>query len=385
MNDSTMKFLRFGILDFLFWGYFAAIIGFITTYFLECGMSSSMMSLVVAAYMLAAFLGAFFWGSLSDRKRSCKKIFIPGLILMTVLCIAEFYLVKISIWYAAILHPLVGFVTPPLGSLLDAWMLRSFDHDAASFGRARGLGSSGYAVAMLVLGQVYAILGFGAVPFASLAIFLVILIMAWKTEEKPFETVKRERKQGGVKELARVRPYAFLITVLFLTGLSIAPVNNLKIVILESIGGDVSILGIDSFIGVMVQAMFIFISGNLRVIPSKLRMLLTTVFASVMLACTWFAQSPVLFIIGTLFMNISYGLMLPTMREITEKNVPDHLKNTAHSLTDAVYGSFSAVLALLYSGMMMDTFGPKSVALLGMGIMVIPVMMCLFDLLKKNA
>ena len=384
MENSFGKFLKFGMLDFLYWAYFASFIGFVTTYFLSSGMNSSMLSLVIAAYMLFAFFGAFFWGGMSDRRQSNKKVFIPELIIMTVLCIAEFYLVKISIWFAVVIHPLVGFMAPPLGTNLDAWMLRSFNHDAGAFGRSRALGSVGYAVSMLVLGQIYNQIGFQLIPFVTGTLFAVILVLAALTEEKPYQVMKRRESSGNIRDLLKIRPYVFLVITLFLTGLSSAPVNNLKIVILESVGGDVSVLGVDSFIGVMVQAVFIFISGSLRRMPAKLRMLLVTVFATLMLLFVWLAVNPFMVIIGTVMMNVSYGLQLPTMREITEKNVPENLKNTAHSLTDAMFGSFAGVFALLYSGILMDAFGAKFVAFLGVLIMIIPLLMCTFDLFRKT-
>ena len=133
----------------------------------------------------------------------------------------------------------------------------------------------------------------------------------------------------------------------------------------------------------MVQAVFIFISGSLRRLPSKLRMLSVTVFATLMLVCVWLAANPAMIIIGTVMMNISYGLLLPTMREITEKNVPAELKNTAHSLTDAMFGSFAGVFALLYSGVLMDAFGAQFVAFLGVLIMIVPLLLCLIDLFRK--
>lgn len=48
-----------------------------------------------------------------------------------------------------------------------------------------------------------------------------------------------------------------------------------------------------------------------------------------------------------------------------------------------MYGSFAGIIALLYSGMMMDRFGARSVALLGMGIMIIPVVMSLVPLIRS--
>jgi len=384
MEHDLKKVLGFSALDFLYWAYFGAFLGFVSTYFLSCGMSSSMLSLVMAAYMFMAFLGAFFWGGMSDKKQSNKKVFIPELIALTVLCIAEFFLVKVNIFFAAIMHPLIGFMAPPLGTNLDSWMLRSFHRDAAQFGRARALGSAGYAIMMLIGGQIYNRIGFSLIPVVTLTLFTIILILAGIMQEEPYEQITAKKEKVNTKDLFKIKPYVFLIVTIFLTGIAIAPINSLKIVIIESVGGDVSILGLDSFIGVMVQAVFIFISGNLKRIPSKTRMLAATVLCMVMLALTWQAVAPSMVIIGTVMMNISYGVLLPTMRETTEKNVPSTLKNRAHSLTDAMFGSFAGVIALLYSGTLMDMFGAKFIAFLGMLIMIVPIGLCIMNLLKKE-
>ena len=384
MEHDLKKVIGFSILDFLYWAYFGAFLGFVTTYFLSCGMSSSMLSLVMAAYMFMAFLGAFFWGGMSDKKQSNKKVFIPELIALTVLCMAEFFLVKINIFFAAVMHPLVGFMAAPLGTNLDSWMLRSFHRDAAQFGRARALGSAGYAVMMLIGGQVYNKIGFSLIPVVTLALFTIIMVLACLMQEEPYEQMTAKREKVNTKDLLKIRPYVFLVVTIFLTGIAIAPINSLKIVIIESVGGDVSILGLDSFIGVMVQAVFIFISGNLKRIPAKIRMLIMACMSASMLVLTWLAVSPYMIIIGTVMNNIAYGVLLPTMRETTEKNVPAALKNTAHSLTDAMFGSFAGVIALLYSGTLMDLFGAKFIAFLGMLIMIIPIGLCIINLLKKE-
>jgi MFS family permease len=113
-------------------------------------------------------------------------------------------------------------------------------------------------------------------------------------------------------------------------------------------------------------------------------MLIMACMSASMLVLTWLAVSPYMIIIGTVMNNIAYGVLLPTMRETTEKNVPAALKNTAHSLTDAMFGSFAGVIALLYSGTLMDLFGAKFIAFLGMLIMIIPIGLCIINLLKKE-
>jgi len=194
----------------------------------------------------------------------------------------------------------------------------------------------------------------------------------------------RRVKPSNPKELLKVKPYMFLLVILFFTGLSISPVNNLKIVLLQSVGGDVSVLGLDSFLGVAVQAVFIFISGSLRRIPSRVRLFSMSFLVFLTMFCIIIASNPWMIIAGTVLNNVSYGLMLPTMREITEETVTGSLKNTAHAMTDAMYGSFSGVIALLYSGFLMDAYGAKSVAMLGAGIMCIPVLLSFVSMMKKK-
>lgn len=383
MSDNTKAFLKFAVLDFLFWAYFASFLGFITTYFLDCGMTSSMLSIVLAVYMMFAFAGAFFWGGLSDKMRSNKKIFIPELIMLTAVGMLEFFLARRNIWFAAFLHPLVGFMAAPLGTNLDAWMLKTFSRDAGTFGRARALGSAGYAVMMLLCGTLYNTFGFHLIPAVMGTLFALIVVLTLSTKENTAAEIKRAKSSGNIKDLFKIRPYIFLIIVLFLTGLAVSPINNLKIVILQSVGGDVSILGLDSFIGVMVQALFIFVSGTLRRIPTKMRMLVMTIMSMMMVLFVWLAVSPFMVILGTVMANVSYGFMLPTMREITETNVPQELKNTAHSLTDAMFGSFAGVIALLYSGTLIDLYGAKFVAFLGLLIMIVPTTMCAVDFARS--
>ena len=288
-----------------------------------------------------------------------------------------------NVWLAAFMYPLFGFLFAPLGSNLDSWMLRSFQRDAAIYGRARSLGSVGYAVMMLLMGQLINHFGFTVMPVVFGIAAAAVLTLSLVTKELPYETRAAAKKESP-KALLSVKPYMFLVVILFTTGLAVSPINNLKTVIISSVGGDVSILGLDSFIGVMVQAVFIFISGNLRRISADLRLLLMCVCVLITMILTFTATGPAMIIIGTVFNNISYGLMLPTMREITEKSVTGALRNTAHSLSDAMYGSFAGIIALLYSGVLMDRLGARSVAVLGAVIMLIPVGLSALRMLRSQ-
>lgn len=376
--------IRFSILDGLYWAWNASFCGFITTYMLNCGMDSTALSLVLAAFMLLSFIGAFFWGGQCDKLRTNRKVFLVAFAVSAILAFVTYFLAGNVLVAAALLYPVAGFLISPLGANIDGWMLREFHLDAALYGRARAIGSSGYAVAMLVVGQVVNRLGFGALPVCFGILSILVFILAFTAKESPYGERARTLKPANPAGLLKIGPFLFLLAILFFTGLAISPVNNLKNVLLESVGGDVGTIGIDAFLGVMLQAFFIFLSGKMARIDKHLRLFLVAFTVFLTMVCVIVAADPLFIIVGTLFTNASYGIMLPTMREITEDTVPDELKNTARSLTDAVFGNFAGILALLYSGWMMDSFGAKSVAWLGLCVMVIPVVMSLMKMRKKN-
>jgi len=382
---DAKTFTKFAVLEALYWAFIAAFAGYTSTYLLSCGLSSTALSIMLATYMGLSFIGAFFWGSMCDRLKTNRKVFIFSFTATLLAALAIYFTAQKNVWIAACMYPAAGFLFAPLGSNLDSWMLRSFNRDASVYGRARSLGSAGFAVMMLVMGQLINALGYIVMPFAFGISAALVLIMALITKEEPYEVrATATKEKNSPAELFKIRPYMFLVVILFTTGIAVSPINNLKTVIISSVGGDVSILGLDSFIGVMVQAVFIFISGNLRVIPSSLRLVLMSVCELITMILIFTAAGPAMVILGTVFNNVSYGLMLPTMREITEKSVSGSLKNTAHSLSDAMYGSFAGIIALLYSGVMMDSLGARSVALLGAGIMLIPVSLSIYYYLKKH-
>ena len=387
MEVSKKEFAAFALLDGLFWSFFAASAGLMTTYMLACGLSNSILSIVLAVYMLCAFLGAFFWGGLCDKLKSNKKVFIPEFSMAAILALAIFFMASRNIWVSACLYPVMGFTLIPLGSNLDSWMLRNFNQSGETYGKARAMGSVGFAVAMLVCGNLISAFGYFIQPVAMILFGVLVIVLALWMREKRFEvvmTMDAVTDSGSLKDLFKIKPYVFVLIILFLVGLSISPVNNLKIVFLQSVGGDVSMLGLDSFIGVMVQALFIFGSGFLKRIPVNLRLFMIPAFVMGTHLMNLFAVTPYMIIMGTVLNNISYGIMLPTQREITEYSVPYALKNRAHSLGDAMYSSFSGMMALLYSGILIDNFGAKSVALLGVIIMIIPVTMTIKRMIKNE-
>ena len=384
LKNEKAVLIKFNVLQVSYWWSFAAMPAYISAYLLSKGLSYTQLSLLLSAYMLLSFLGQFFWGSVCDSLQTNKKVFILGNFLVLGFNLTIFFLAD-QLPAIAVLYPLLGFTIAPLPSNLDTWLLKCFAHRTEVYGPARGWASLGFALFMLFYGSLINRVGYWVMPIFSTALILITIGVALSLPDSP--PPEGNRSAFRVREIGKlmgIKPYMFLVVLLLFTGLATAPIGNMKIAILESVGGNVSHQGYDFFFMCMFHLPFFFLAGRIRRINRKLRFVAATIGPMLMILCNFLAASPGLIIAGSAFNAISFSIMLPTMREITEENVDVRLRTTANGITDAVFQSLSGMMSLLYVGSIMDSFGMKVVFAISLAIQVIPIAMAVGSLIRKN-
>ncbi len=362
MKNENTVLIRFNMLQVFYWCGLASMGSFVSAFMLSKGMSNTRLSIMLSLYMLCAFIGQFFWGGLCDKLRTNKKIFI----LCEFWVLALYYLIYIfsdNFILVNIFYPILGFVVVPVAVILDSWILKCFTHRPQVFGPARGWASAGFAFFMLIYAQMIQRLGYGIMPWFATVIVGAAILIAFLQPDVP---VTENIGKGGIKlqdigNLAKSPTFVFIVILMLFIGLAMSPVSNMKIVILESVGGSVSHQGIDSFFLCFFQLPFLFLSGLVRRIPQRIRIILGSSGALIMAILDLLATSPVMVITGTVFLGVSYSILLPTVREIVEQKVDPSIKTTAHGICDAVYGSLSGIISLLYVGSLIDTVGTTPV------------------------
>jgi len=212
---------------------------------------------------------------------------------------------------------------------------------------------------------------------ATLFMALTLLSAGLLRDAHAVSSAHRRMGSGDIRRLFASAPYRRLVLLLLLIGLAIAPINNLKIVVLENVGGNVSHIGVDSFVSALTQVPFIAMAGLLAVISLRVRFAAMAFLPLMMILLVRFASSPAMIFTGSFFANVGYGILLPTMREVTERFVSEDLRNLGHNLSDAIYNSFSGVISLLYAGAVADRFGINAMLTLCVLIAVIPAVLSL--------
>lgn len=377
--------IGFATLEISFWCFHATFIGFVSSYLLSKGITNSFLGILMAAYLLSAFIGSFVWGIVSDKYNTNKKVFMIELLGSGVLMYFLYFNGGITAMIALI-YPCLGFLVQPLASNIDSWLISSCQGNAQIYGRIRSMPSFAYALIAALFGKIIAAYGYHFMLFGGTFFLVIALIAAQILPDKGKTGLpQRERiSKANIKELISVSAYGQLIILLFLIGVSIAPLNNLKIVLLSNVGGNVSDVGIDSFFGAMTQVPLIALAGRLQKIPLRFRYLMMTGLPLCAFVLTLLASGTYMIFAGTFLLNVGYGILLPTMREVTELNVPHKLRNLGHNLSEAVYNSFSGMISLVYSGIVIDSFGIPAMLMICIGIIGISVIISCFSQSKLD-
>lgn len=379
---NRRKFALFSMLEITYWGFHASFVAYASAYLISRGVSSTAMSLLISGFMLCAFVGSMVFGRICDRLQSNKRVFIPCMLASYALMFA-IYAFGGCLPVLAVCYPLLGFCFQPQGANADAWVLSGYDHDQKMYGRVRSMPSLFYAVISAVMGRLisrygYVVMLLGGTLFMALSLVSAVLLC----DMREAAGAQRGTSLGDVRRLFSGRPYRMLVLLLFLIGLAIAPINNLKIIVLENVGGNVAHIGVDSFVSALTQVPFIAMAGLLVLIPLRARFIAMAALPLSMILMVRFAVSPGMVFVGSFLANVGYGVLLPTMRDVTERYVDKDLRNLGHNLSDAVYNSFSAVISLMYAGAVADRFGVSAMLTLCAAIAVIPALLSMKKLEK---
>lgn len=376
---SKRHFWGFAALQVSYWCFHASFICYASAFFLDHGIGNTTVSLLLAGYMLCSFLGSIVWGAVCDAIGSNKKVFLLGVFVSAALMYIIYTFVS-SAGVMAIAYPLLGFFFLPQSANSEAWLLSACNHDQKTYGLIRSTPSFVYAFWAMLMGRLIDAHGY-AVMLAGGTAFVLVVVIAALLLPDAVRNVRRQEKQPGVKALREVldnKPFRRLIVLLFFAGLAAAPINNMKIVVLQNVGGSVRHVGMDSFVSAMMQVPFFMLSGSLQRIPLRIRYAVMTLGPLLLILMCLFAVSPAMVLIGSAMYNIGYGITIPTMREVTERCVQPERRTLGHTLSDAVFTSLSGVISLTYAGFIVDGFGVHAMLAVCGVISVIPFVMNIF-------
>ena len=362
---------RFGLMQMAYWGLVGTFTSYIVTLLTVRGYSSAQIGLLTAGTTAGFLIGQTVLGAVADATRKNRRLYILCCVCSFAACMALYF--ANALWQVAVSMFVLGLFRDPGSCILDSWVIKHYAGEPERFGAIRSRGSVFYAVFMLGYGFVLDALGMDVLPVTNAVFAVLCVVSALSVPE--LEGAPRERSAGrsGFSSLKGVMSPLMLAAMLlfFLLGLCAQSMLSFMPVVLDGLGGTVSMLGIMYFASAFSEYFFMRGLPFMRAFHVYGRLLISTglyVLATVLAA---FASQPWM-LVGTMAVSgAAYGLQLPARREVVARMVPERFQTSVHGVMDMLYSGFGLMMGTAMVGALIDGAGSRAALLLCAGLQLV--------------
>ncbi|MDC3412707.1 MFS transporter [Aquibacillus sp. 3ASR75-11] len=352
------------------------IISFLPLYLQYKGLDGKEIGWVLAIGPLAAIISQPFWGYMSDKYQTVKR--------MLLICIVGLLISSTVFFQMNLFGPLLlmGFVfyffTSPIGALGDSLAQRRASMLGISFGGIRTWGSIGFATSSLVMGEVLSAVGIEYIMWPYLLIGLAALFVCFSlTDIKVKTSTKIQLKD--VKQLFQNRPFfIFLFLIMFVT-LTHRTNDSFIGLYIDQLGGSEGLIGLSWFIGVASEALVFALAG---VWFRRYHPFVFIIAAGLLYSIRWFIYAaidvPILIFAFQFMHGLTFGVFYVTAFDYITRLIPTTLQATGHLMFVTVFFGISGIIGSLLGGALIDSFGGGTlyfvlgmIALIGTGLLTV--------------
>lgn len=353
---------------FFFHSAMTIMISYLPVYFQYLGLTGSEIGLLLAVGPAAAIIAQPFWGFMSDRWKTVKRILI--LCLSSTLAIG-FLVFRVDefILLLPLLYIFFSFMSPA-GGLGDSLAQKVSVQRNVSFGSIRMWGSLGFASASLVGGYILSAIGIVHIYYVFATYIIIALVFTFFAPDS--EPSKKPVKLTSAFKLLKDKQ--LMIFFLFILSISLTHRMNdsfIGLYIVE-MGGDESMIGVAWFIGVLTEAVVFAFSVYLF---RKFHPLTYISIAASIYVLRWLLMSIAPDPTYVLFIQILHGLSFATFYlkafQFVSKLVPGELESTGHLLFISVFFGISGVIGSILGGVIINAFDVRSLYTVMFGLSLI--------------
>ncbi|QDP39027.1 MFS transporter [Radiobacillus deserti] len=331
------------------------IVSFLPLYLQFKGLSGTEIGLVLAIGPLASIFAQPFWGYMSDKYRTVKRILmicLIGLLVSSVIFFQMNSLIAI-LGMAAIFY----FFISPIGALGDSLAQRRADALGKSFGTIRTWGSIGFAISSLVVGEILARTGIQYMIWPYLFFGLACLAMCFTLVDVPTKSQKSIQLKD-VKLLIQNPPFIiFLFLVMFIT-ITHRTSDSFIGIYIAQLGGGEGLIGISWFLGVASEALVFALAGFwFRKFPP----LIFIIIAGLLYSVRWYMYAvfddPALIVAFQFLHGLTFGVFYLSAFQYVTRLIPENLQATGHLVFVSVFFGLSGIIGSLGGGALIDSAG----------------------------
>ncbi|MFV8829334.1 MFS transporter [Alkalihalobacterium sp. APHAB7] len=344
----------FKLMAYLFFAYsiMTIVMSYMPVYFRYQGMTAKELGILLAVGPLASIFAQPFWGFMSDKFKTIKRILIIVVAGTFVATIGLFQMNNL-VGYTIMMFVLFLFLAP-VTALGDSLSQKTALQHKVSFGRIRMWGSLGFATASLLAGYYLTFVGIQYIMFPILVMAIITFIFVLSIDDVK-ATNKPVTILNAVKIGANPRLFTFLLIITFISITHRTNDTYLGIFVTE-LGGKESLIGWAWFIGVVSEAIVFFAAAFWF---RKFNPLTFLMISAVLYSVRWFlmgaATIPETLLILQALHGLTFGIFYIAAFQIVSKLVPEELQATGHVLFITTFFGISGIIGAFVGGLVIQS------------------------------
>lgn len=362
-GPGTMMALNLAGLNGIFW-FSMSFTSFLTVYLQQNGFSASQLGLLNAIASVVAIGSASFWGMVSDKIHSVKKVLILILILGNGLYMVT-PLIPTDLAYSTLLLlifvPFINFFRGSMANMVDNTLVRNCSEMRLNFGVIRSAGSFLYTLGGLTAAQVVASMGLDITFFLNGILMIPAICLAFFTREPNQGSGSKKKKEKlDLSGLFKNYPYMSFLVFTFLFYIAISGEASFIPYFMESVGASTDKYSILLAYRALLEIPFLLLTVKLhrRFQLKHLIMAAGCLMACECLCFALFARSFESILVFCTFFGLGNGLFIGSALYYIYGLAPDHLKASAQSFFLAMQ-AVSGIFGNIVGGMLFDALGAQ--------------------------
>lgn len=359
------------IFNILYFSLLCIFISFLPIYLSAQNISKSNIGLIIGLGCFLGILSQLLWGVISDKLRTIKKVIL--IILSISVVIGIFLYLSKNLFVLFLLTGLLYFFFMPCDPLVESFNYQMSQKNKVNYGSIRMFGALGYALASIIIGFASNKLGVHSLAilfffYGILTFFTCLILPDVPASSKPvlFKDLKAF--------FSDKRTLLFFLLV-FIMAIPHRMNDTFVGVYIESLGGNIQLVGQAWFIMTVCEVVFFAISHKFVKKGSELKVISVAAgFYVLRFVLCANLKDPIAIVCVQLLQGCTFVLFYSSAIQYLYSIVPEQWKSTAQTMLAVLFFGISSVFGSLAGGWIFDAFGGYYLYLAMAGLSAIGVL-----------
>ncbi|MBP1989271.1 MFS transporter [Paenibacillus eucommiae] len=357
-RNSTWLLKGFSFSNYMTMG---IIVSFFPLYFDYKGYSKLQIGMLYSIGPLIGICSNLFWGILSDKYQTIKKIMIILLLGQFITAVLVFNTDLFTLLYVFL--GMFFFFQQPINSLNDSQLMLKGKQTGTSYASYRVWGSIGFAFSAGFFGWLLKLNGTGITPILCLSTILLTFSLALLL--KDVQRGQKKMEFGGFINIIRSGKFLWFLFLIVILSISHRFNDGFLALYMRQLGASDSLIGYSWMISALSEIPIFFL---LSTFGQRFRELPLLAFASLAYAVRFcmmsFVHNPVWIIYIQMMHSITFGIFLFTAMRYIQQTIPDEYRASGQAIFVITWSSVAGLISGTMGGWIFDVWSGQTAYLI---------------------